>query len=145
MVTICSRILVPYDNSDTSKKALKMAMTMAMQDEKIELDVLIVLKDPILLDYPTVYTLTQVQESQRDEAQDMQNDIESQLQTLSNHTRTFVQEGDPAETILDFARENSVDLIVMGSRGLRGMKEMFLGSVSHHVVQKASCPVLIVK
>jgi len=35
--------------------------------------------------------------------------------------------------------------VVMGSRGLSGLKEIFLGSVSHHVVQKSSCPVMIVK
>jgi nucleotide-binding universal stress UspA family protein len=53
--------------------------------------------------------------------------------------------GSPAEVIVEFIKENEADLVVMGSRGLSGVKEIFLGSISHHVVQKATCPILIVK
>jgi nucleotide-binding universal stress UspA family protein len=50
----------------------------------------------------------------------------------------------PAYVILNHAREHGCDLIIMGSRGLTGIKE-FLGSVSHTVVQNSQVPVLIVK
>jgi nucleotide-binding universal stress UspA family protein len=46
-------------------------------------------------------------------------------------------------TIVDVA-DGEVDLIVMGTRGLSGMRSLLLGSCSHHVAQHASCPVLIV-
>ena len=51
--------------------------------------------------------------------------------------------GDPGETICNLAQTWSADLIVVGSRGLTGLKEMFLGSVSNYVTHHAPCSVLI--
>lgn len=56
-----------------------------------------------------------------------------------------VLQGLPGSTIVTYAKEQSFDLIVMGKRGLNPIQEMFLGSVSYKVVQKANCPVLIIK
>ncbi|MDQ5869490.1 MAG: universal stress protein [Thermoproteota archaeon] len=47
--------------------------------------------------------------------------------------------------IVEYAEKNSADLIVMGTRGLSGLKKMMLGSVASGVVICSSCPVLIVK
>ena len=52
--------------------------------------------------------------------------------------------GNPASIICELAHNWSADLIVVGSRGLRGVKEMFLGSVSNYVTHHAFCSVLIV-
>ena len=54
-------------------------------------------------------------------------------------------QGGPAEVILEYAKEKGNDLIVIGSRGLGGIREFVLGSVSHNVVQHATIPVLVVK
>ena len=54
-------------------------------------------------------------------------------------------EGRPADKIVETAKEGTFDLIVVGSRGLGGIKEFVLGSVSDRVADEASCPVLIVK
>jgi nucleotide-binding universal stress UspA family protein len=56
-----------------------------------------------------------------------------------------LKEGRPADIIVQTAVDDQVDLIVMGSRGLGGVKQLFLGSVSDRVADEASCPVLIVK
>ncbi|SDP63342.1 universal stress protein [Halobacillus aidingensis] len=53
--------------------------------------------------------------------------------------------GDPGPSIVKYANENQVDVVVIGSRGLNGLQEMVLGSVSHKVAKRAHCPVLIVK
>ncbi len=53
--------------------------------------------------------------------------------------------GHPVEGIVDVAAREKVDLIVVGSRGLSGIKEFFLGSVSEGVLHHAHCPVLIVR
>lgn len=53
--------------------------------------------------------------------------------------------GNPAETICKIAEEEKFDLIVIGSRGLSGIKSFFLGGVSEKVSQHAVCPVLIVR
>ena len=56
-----------------------------------------------------------------------------------------VLQGPPAEAILDAAKLQACDLIVMGSRGLGQLTGLLLGSQSQKVVQHADCPVLIVK
>jgi nucleotide-binding universal stress UspA family protein len=56
-----------------------------------------------------------------------------------------VKPGHTVETILEVAKSEDVDLIVMGNRGRGSLKETILGSVSHGVVTHASVPVLIVR
>lgn len=53
--------------------------------------------------------------------------------------------GNPGRLICELAGNWSADLIVVGSRGLKGLKEMFLGSVSNYVTHHAPCSVLIVR
>jgi nucleotide-binding universal stress UspA family protein len=53
-----------------------------------------------------------------------------------------VREGQPAAVLTDEAE--GADLLVLGSRGLGGFRELLLGSVSHQCAQHARCPVLIV-
>lgn len=54
-------------------------------------------------------------------------------------------EGKPAETIIQAARDNDCDLIVLGSHGRTGLDRLLMGSVSQQVVTHAKCPVLVVK
>ncbi|HKK57182.1 universal stress protein [Marinobacter sp.] len=59
--------------------------------------------------------------------------------------RGFVKAGRPSKVIVDFARDKSVDLIVIGTRGTHSDKDgLFLGSVSHRVASNSECPVLVV-
>ncbi len=53
--------------------------------------------------------------------------------------------GEPANEILEFAKESNVDYIVMGSRGLSGIKKFLMGSVSTRVMEHSHCSVMIVK
>ncbi|MDY0404189.1 universal stress protein [Virgibacillus sp. 179-BFC.A HS] len=53
--------------------------------------------------------------------------------------------GKPAQELASFAEENEVDLIVMGNRGISGIKKFVMGSVSEKVTNQASCAVLVVK
>lgn len=145
MLTVCSRIAVPFDDSELSKKALDTAIMLAKQDQRIELDVITVVSIPSNVAYYGVYSDDRVREGYLAAAKEMLNKVEEQLKDLPNKTRTFILEGSPAHTIIDFIKQNDSDLVVMGSRGLSGIQELFLGSVSHYVVQKSTCPVFIVK
>jgi nucleotide-binding universal stress UspA family protein len=58
---------------------------------------------------------------------------------------TTMEIGHPAKVILDLAKSKDVDLIAMGGRGMSGVKELFLDSVSHAVVRDSRVPVLVVK
>ena len=57
----------------------------------------------------------------------------------------IVREGYPATVIEQEALDQHADLIVIGTRGLSGLKHLLLGSIAERVVQKAPCPVLTVK
>jgi len=56
-----------------------------------------------------------------------------------------IEDGDPANEILEFADREGVDLIIVGSRGLGDLKGLLMGSVSHKVSQHAKCTCIIVK
>lgn len=59
--------------------------------------------------------------------------------------RTVCLAGKPWHVICDWAAENCVDLIVMPTHGYAGLEHAWLGSVAERVVQKAPCPVLVVR
>ena len=58
---------------------------------------------------------------------------------------TTLEFGHPAERVLSLVKNDSYDLIVIGSRGLSGITEFFLGSISANVSQYSPIPVMIVK
>lgn len=60
-------------------------------------------------------------------------------------TGTVIRGGVPTDSILDCAREQGCDLIVMGTHGRRGWARLRLGSVAEAVIRQAPCPVLTVK
>ncbi len=57
----------------------------------------------------------------------------------------LIWQGDPGEVIVEAARSEGVEMIVVGSHGRRGVERALLGSVSDHVVRNAPCPVLVVR
>lgn len=57
----------------------------------------------------------------------------------------LLQEGDAAKKIMETANEIKCGLLILGSRGRGGFKDLLLGSVSHKVTSHADCPVLIAK
>ncbi|MFP3983573.1 MAG: universal stress protein [Desulfurivibrionaceae bacterium] len=58
--------------------------------------------------------------------------------------KTKVLSGDVAETILTYAEEEGIDLIVMGTHGYKGLEKVLFGSVAEKVVKAANCPVLTI-
>jgi nucleotide-binding universal stress UspA family protein len=75
--------------------------------------------------------------------------IEKQLQSyqinLPGESELEIVSGDPSEEIVRLANIYQADLIVIGSRGLTGVKRILQGSVSSQVVEDAPCSVLVVK
>ena len=77
-------------------------------------------------------------------------ELQSRLNdTLSNVNdvivERYMEHGDPANEIVDFAEEHGIDLIVMGTHGRTGMSRVAMGSVAERIVRKATCAVLTVK
>lgn len=71
--------------------------------------------------------------------------LESYQNKLPVDSKLELVTGDPAEEIIRLANIHKADLIVIGSRGLTGMKRIVEGSVSFQVMEDAQCSVLVVK
>lgn len=84
-----------------------------------------------------------LQARERENAQLFLQSAAHQLQRLGYSARTQVLMGTPVESILEQAKTQRVDLILMGSRGRQGLRRLVLGSVSHAVLHSAPCPVLV--
>lgn len=138
-------ILVPVDFSDFSADAIKYASELATSwDAKITL--LNVIEEAVL---PTVYGVEPVSIFQVD------NLLEESRKMILNLKKTHLVAhpdadakiivGHAAISITDFAKENDMDLIIIPTHGLTGLKRFLIGSVAEHVVRNAPCAVLAVK
>jgi len=150
------RILVALDGSEQSCKALDHAAAIA---EKLgsELTLLTVVPRVMLPILPNAglgsVTMTsaknmiQEQEKMRDVYQDVLADAEARVRSEhpNLNVSTILREGHPSATIVDVAEKEGYDLIVMGSRGIRGITGWILGSTSQGVVDSCTKPVLIIK
>jgi nucleotide-binding universal stress UspA family protein len=142
---IFSKILVAYDGSDLSKRGLDSAIEIAAANPAVEIQVVHVAKFMA----PIIGGGLMVEQTVNDNilrmGEEMMGEVEKVLAKLKNPSKTFVlADLSPSGAILNHAKENGCDLIVMGSRGLGGLR-LFLGSVSYGVVQEAEIPVLIIK
>jgi nucleotide-binding universal stress UspA family protein len=71
--------------------------------------------------------------------------VEQVLLEANVNYKVAILHGVPGPEIIKYANEKGVDLVVIGSRGLNGLQEMVIGSVSHKVMKRVNCPALIVK
>lgn len=137
-----NRILVAVDGSANARRAAKHAAYLASLQPGTVVEMIYV------LDYDRTRSDV-LQNAERDDLH------ESHIEKLEPIERLFqeqgvpyvliIRHGDPGPTIVQYANEQPVDLIVIGSRGLNLFQEMVLGSVSHKVAKRAKAPVLIVK
>jgi len=81
----------------------------------------------------------------KEEAEQSLSRYADQLRARGIQVEEAVREGYPATVIEEEAERQQADLIVIGSRGLSGLKHLLMGSIAERVVQKAPCPVLTVK
>jgi len=72
-------------------------------------------------------------------------DIQSRLQAEGIKVSTEMLEGRPEEKIVDYAKNRSVDLIVIATHGYTGMKRLMFGSVALQVLHDANVPVLLIR
>jgi nucleotide-binding universal stress UspA family protein len=80
-------------------------------------------------------------------AMDMLEERKQKYKKSSVSIRTHVLIGSPVDKIIEFADDKNLDLIIMGSRGLRGISRLIkgLGSVSRNVSEKVKCTIMIVR
>lgn len=144
------KILVCFDASPGSYEALELAKHLSCLNAQIEVDLLTVIGTQLMYTEYAASSLSIDKEilvnKYESHAYDVLNKVKRELEPqIPNPVNCHIAQGNPVKRILDFARTNKTDLIVIGSRGHGSVKEFILGSVSHHVVQKAPCSVLLAK
>ena len=77
--------------------------------------------------------------------EEAQAGLQRTVASLGRDAATRVLHGDPAAEICREAEDGGYDLVVIGSHGYGVVKRVLLGSVSHHVLHHAPCPVLVVR
>lgn len=154
------KILVPYDDSGPSNKALDHAVNIAKVPGESEVILLYVIAE-----YPTYHfierparsiktgekiTLSQylkeVYELMEESANNVLNKKKEEIRkTAGLEIRTKLLTGHISNIIIDFAAKEKVDLIVIGNVGRSGISKIrMLGSVSRSVSERAPCPVMII-
>ena len=135
------RIVVGIDGSDSAADALRWAVEQAkLTGATVEAvyawapDVLVTAGMPPLVDWLLLREAAQARPGE------IVRDAVGSEPGVRVVTRTM--KGNPAEALVE--RSAYADLLVVGSRGLGGLKGMLLGSVGHHCAAHAHCPVVIV-
>jgi nucleotide-binding universal stress UspA family protein len=135
-------ILVGADGSDTAAVAVDRAAAIAQLTEA-ELIILFAYRTlPAIGDVGGAAIATLDPERSLEEGKALLRRLKERVGERVG-VRTALRQGEPAQSLLDAAKEEGAELIVVGSRGMRGKRRM-LGSVPNSVAHRASTDVLIV-
>jgi nucleotide-binding universal stress UspA family protein len=135
-----NKILFPTDFSHTGDAALDMATSLA-RDTGAKLYIVHVQEPPAFYGGGEMYY--GMLDPTTDELVKMLEDVKPADPGVKYEQRLLT--GDPAHALVDFAKEENVDLIVLGTHGRSGLSRLLMGSVAEAVVRRAECPVLTFK
>lgn len=145
------KILVAADGSKLSRKALDYAIRDALTDNAMLYLLYILPKDDLPKEIVRYIKDERFEGglgklSARIVAEAVLKPLAEQARKAGvKHVHARVMRGDPAEEIVNFARENQIDMLVLGSRGRSKVGGMLLGSVSNRVCQMSGCTTVTVK
>lgn len=143
------KILVPTDFSDSANAALQEACRFA-ERFGAELHLLHVVDDVVVFaphpfpGLPPMAVENLLADQQKAASQQLAKLPDSEWVKGLVVVRS-VARGRPADVILEYAKNQSIDLIVQATHGRTGLTHLLLGSVAENVVRRASCPVLTVR
>ena len=144
------KILVATDASAASNRAVSMAAYMASRHEA-ELLILHVIRD---MQLPTLMKKGPELEDFSNAREDIMRQVaenilhEAEVRALKNGAekiQTAIGSGDPASSVIGFAKRRNIDLIVIGTRGLGKIKEVLMGSVSRKIANSSQSNCLVVR
>lgn len=136
---VMNKILVGFDGSEGSEKALNRAMMLI--DEEGELILLAVVPSPS----DKAFVDEEIYHNLKVKAENLINDTIKNIGEQNFKITGVVETGDPAAKIIDVANKFKVDLIVLGSKGTSELGQYLIGSVANKVVQYAAKPVMVVR
>jgi len=139
------KILVPLDGSELSEAVLDHVVTIAKGCQVLEV-ILIRIREPLdnsvktTLDPEIAEELDQVY---NDEAAEYLEKLAKTLEKKGIDVNVEVLEGNPAEEIIKFSKENKIELIVMSTHGRSGFSRIVFGSVADKVLRQTEVPILL--
>lgn len=140
------RILCPMDFSEYSAKSYEYAYSLARHyHARLFLEHVI---QPLNIGLPEnafLGTFSEMDKRFIEDAQSQFSELIKKSAWNGVQPEVAVMEGFPTDSILNLARKQRVDLIVMATHGRHGFDRMVLGSVTEKVIRKAHCPVLVVR
>ena len=137
-----SRVLVPYDGSEFSKKALERACRLAGLDGS-EVTALYVI--PRYEEMGGYFKTASVMKSLNDEAEKILQGAREIASKAGVELKTEVRDGVAADIIVEEAAKGGTDLIIMGSHGWRGFNRAIMGSTAERVIMTGACPILVAR
>ena len=137
-----SSLLVPFDGSDSSKKALLRACELSKIDGS-EITVLYVI--PRYEEMVNFYKTEAITKSLFQEAEKIADAAKKLAAEQGVQIKAVVQEGHASEKIVEIADKFKNDLIIMGTHGWRGMNKAIMGSTAERIIANAARPILIVR
>jgi nucleotide-binding universal stress UspA family protein len=138
------RILVPIDFSDCSKKALQYALPLA-KEHGAGITLLYVVPPAYGAGEYGGIDYAQLEAGMKEGGGKELAKLVADEVRGEARAETLVCVGSPARQIIEVARDLPADLVVISTHGRTGLKHVFLGSVTEHVVQRAPCPVFVVR
>jgi len=140
-------ILVPYDDSECSLHAFKIAAEMAKKfNSKLTAVTVVPSAIRITSSYSNVRYEEILLKEQRDSAKSALSKVDSIAKKQGIKLAKYVLESNAVvKQIVSFAKSEKFDLIVMGTHGRTGWSKLIIGSVANGIIQTANCPALVVK
>lgn len=146
------RILLTTDFSDESYTAFPFYRSLVDQlgREQLSCFVLCVLEDmasansSFFLGSAVIEASGMMKKAEAGSKQALEKLCQEKLAGYFDTQQVVTSQTSVANTILDFAEEQNIDLIVIASRGRSGFKKMLLGSTAEKILHHAKCPVLVV-
>jgi len=135
-------LLVPFDGSDSSKKALLRACELVKADGG-SITVLYVI--PRYEEMVGFFKTESIQKGLYQEAEKITEGAKKNAAAQGVSITAVVQEGHAVDRIVETATSLKNDLIVMGTHGWRGMSKAMLGSTAERTIAYAPCPLLVVR
>jgi nucleotide-binding universal stress UspA family protein len=139
------KILVPVDGSEGANRAVDHIIGLAKAQPANDIHVLNV-QIPVLSGNVKMFiNEQQLNDYYREEAEAALKPARARLDQAKIPYTHHISVGHVAETIARYAKENGIDQIVMGTRGLGAISEFVLGSVASKVIHLSSVPVTLIK
>jgi nucleotide-binding universal stress UspA family protein len=137
-----NKILLASDGSEHSKRAAENAIHIAKCSQGSTIDVVYVVDhDRVKSDVLKNWNSNELGDIRVERMKTVEKIAEEAGVTY----KLTILHGEPGPIIVEYINKNNFDIAIIGSRGLNGLQEFVLGSVSHKVAKRANCPVLIVK